>query len=246
MLPDSGGLGMRKLLLAAAAALALPVSSLAADMPVKAPAVAAPAIFNWSGWYIGGNAGWQRAEDRWAFDPTPVPAIVHSAYTVKGSSAIFGGQIGFNVQAGSWLWGVELAGSGTTHWNTENGFGNNFNLISQTRVTNIWTLGPRLGLVNGQWLIYGTGGGAAAEVNSRAVGFNGPFLIDSKWREGWFGGGGIEFAMTPHWIIGAEYQYVSLHKAFECGASCSGNTRDIWGREHIVRARLSYLFNSSR
>jgi outer membrane immunogenic protein len=238
---------MKRILLAAVAFAAIVgVPARAADMPVKAAPAPAPAIFDWSGWYIGGNAGWQHAEDRWAFDPTPVPAIVHAAYTVKGDGAIFGGQVGFNVQAGNWLWGVELTGSGGTHWNTENGFGNNFNLISQTRVTNIWTLGPRLGWVNGQWLVYGTGGGAAAEVSSRAVGVNGPFLDDRKWAEGWFAGGGIEYAVTRHWIIGAEYLFVSLGKKFECGRCPSGDAHDVWGREQIVRARLSYLFNSAR
>jgi outer membrane immunogenic protein len=29
----------------------------AADMPVKAPYAPAPAVYNWTGWYVGVNAG---------------------------------------------------------------------------------------------------------------------------------------------------------------------------------------------
>jgi outer membrane immunogenic protein len=247
---------MKKTLLASIAVAAFfSAPALAADYPMKAP----PAdVFNWSGWYIGGNAGWQHSEDKWAFDP-PVVGGVNQTYTVKGDHAIFGGQLGFNVQAGNWLWGVELAGSGNGEWSTRSQYGINPAFDSQTRVTNIWTLGPRLGFVNGQSMIYGTGGFAAAEVSSQAVlaGTNmsagGAFATNMKWVNGWFIGGGVEYALTHHWILGAEYQYVALNKelfcasAGNCPVGAAGfNNRDITGRENIVRARLSYLFNSSR
>ena len=47
----------------AALALSLPVSAIAADLPVKAPMMAPVAVYNWTGFYIGGNAGysWGRA-----------------------------------------------------------------------------------------------------------------------------------------------------------------------------------------
>jgi len=48
---------------AAALALSAPLSALAADLPVKAPMMAPVAVYNWSGFYVGGNAGysWGRA-----------------------------------------------------------------------------------------------------------------------------------------------------------------------------------------
>lgn len=47
----------------AALALSAPLSAMAADLPVKAPPMAPVAVYNWSGFYIGGNAGysWGRA-----------------------------------------------------------------------------------------------------------------------------------------------------------------------------------------
>jgi len=54
-----------RLVLGAVAALALsvPVSAVASDLPVKAPIVAPVAVYNWTGFYGGGNAGysWGRA-----------------------------------------------------------------------------------------------------------------------------------------------------------------------------------------
>ena len=49
---------MRRILLTAIALAAFSTAAVAADMPVKAPAYSAPApMFNWTGFYIGGNVG---------------------------------------------------------------------------------------------------------------------------------------------------------------------------------------------
>src|SRR3954468_2950773 len=47
----------------AALALSVPVSAIAADLPVKAPIMAPVSVYNWTGFYGGGNAGysWGRA-----------------------------------------------------------------------------------------------------------------------------------------------------------------------------------------
>src|SRR3954471_15090261 len=47
----------------AALLLSVSVSAFAADLPVKAPMVAPVAAYNWTGLYVGGNAGysWGRA-----------------------------------------------------------------------------------------------------------------------------------------------------------------------------------------
>src|SRR5689334_21273847 len=63
-------LRVRKLLLAAACVLALSASALAADAPVKAAPLAAP--FNWTGCYLGANAGGGWAKDSDWFFGSPV------------------------------------------------------------------------------------------------------------------------------------------------------------------------------
>src|ERR1700719_2823065 len=55
---DQSGLNMKAILLAAAALVAIGGAAQAADMPLKAPpAPATCTMCDWSGFYIGGNAG---------------------------------------------------------------------------------------------------------------------------------------------------------------------------------------------
>jgi outer membrane immunogenic protein len=66
---------MKLTIMAAAigASLALAHSALAADlparMPVKAPPLVAPAVFTWTGCYIGAHGGYAWGNKRWT-DPT--------------------------------------------------------------------------------------------------------------------------------------------------------------------------------
>src|SRR5437763_9672797 len=88
---------MKKLLLGtvALAALVATAPANAADLPVapayKAPAIAAPLVYNWTGFYIGANVGWGRARTD----------------DVNANGVIGGGQIGANWQINNFLLGVE-------------------------------------------------------------------------------------------------------------------------------------------
>jgi hypothetical protein len=105
---------MKKLALAAAAIFALFAGSAsAADMAVKAPPLAAP-VFSWTGFYVGLNAGggWnERTGDHFCVTPGGVLAGVGCSVSVNGtveaSGALAGGQIGYNWQTGSIVWGGE-------------------------------------------------------------------------------------------------------------------------------------------
>ena len=62
--------------LVALVGMAAPAS--AADMAVKAPPPAPlPVIYNWSGFYIGGNGGWGQSRNCWDF--------VHDGVVVLGT-----------------------------------------------------------------------------------------------------------------------------------------------------------------
>jgi outer membrane immunogenic protein len=106
----------------------------AADMAVKAPPMAVPEVWTWTGFYIGGNLGGSWSDNRLGYDtpfttpgnifsfcsaPTGVAAPVLvganpfdlSTGCSRPSSFIGGAQIGYNWQTGSWVFGVEGDGA---------------------------------------------------------------------------------------------------------------------------------------
>src|SRR4029077_1691317 len=107
------GRGMKKFLLGAAgrvAAMGVATSAFAADLParpyVKAPAMIA-AIYDWSGFYVGLNAGGGSARKCWDINNNlgvaVAPAFREGCHDATG--ALAGGQIGFRWQSGEWVFG---------------------------------------------------------------------------------------------------------------------------------------------
>ena len=93
----------RAWLAASALGALLPVqASMAADLPVKAKPIVA-ATFDWSGVYIGAHAGYGGGMKDWG------PELQQADFVASG--ALAGGQIGINKQLGSFVLGMELAGS---------------------------------------------------------------------------------------------------------------------------------------
>jgi outer membrane immunogenic protein len=140
---------------------ALPFPSAAADLPIaKASAPVAPvsyapaAIYSWTGFYIGGQAGAGFGRSSWS-DPF---TGANNAFN-SGPSFLGGGQIGANYQVNVLVLGVEgdfnwtgLRGSGT------DSIGNAIN--TNTNWTS--TVTGRVGAAFDRPLIYGKGGVAFA------------------------------------------------------------------------------------
>src|SRR5262245_17260221 len=100
----------RKLLLSSAMVIAAISTASAADLraPVytKAPPPA-PVLFNWTGFYVGLNAG-----GKWITNSDQVITSGGTLFTLGGnndSSWIAGGQVGYNWQApgSQWVFGIE-------------------------------------------------------------------------------------------------------------------------------------------
>jgi outer membrane immunogenic protein len=95
----------------AAAASLLTSGAFAADlaprMYTKAPAVVA-AIYDWTGFYVGGNVGysWGRSNSQLALlDAGTIVSAANSKFDMNG--AIGGGQLGYNWQRDKWVFGLE-------------------------------------------------------------------------------------------------------------------------------------------
>lgn len=207
--------------------------------------------YNWSGLYIGANAGWIGKDFDWAFNPA-IPGAVHQAYSLSDDGGIVGGHIGFQHQWNSVVIGVEAAYSGTRvfddSWALERNFGNNTALDSLARVNNILTIGPRVGWApTNQWLLFVSGGFASANVQTAAIRLstgNHEFQTSER-HNGWYVGGGVEFALKRNVILGVEYQHIDFGKELHCPGACLGAAgsfvdRDIDVTADIVRARLSF------
>src|SRR5690349_8288257 len=104
---------MKKFLSCIALSFFLPASAMAADlaarMPVKAPVAAT--IYSWSGFYIGGHAGWAGGRTRTdvglpdALDCGGGPSCESISHNVNG--AFGGAYIGYNWQVNSFVFGLE-------------------------------------------------------------------------------------------------------------------------------------------
>jgi outer membrane immunogenic protein len=152
-------------------------------MPVKAPPMAAPVMYNWTGFYIGGHIGgaWANLDghDRFngdrcfALDDT-VGCFDDNGFGRNNGRFIGGGQIGFNYQVGQWVWGVEGQISAISSHHNDDGCG--FFVDDGGRRDHLFdcgnrgdwiaTIAARLGVTFGQtgnWLLYVKGGGAFAD-----------------------------------------------------------------------------------
>ena len=207
------------------AALGAAAPASAADMAVKAPPPAPlPVIYNWSGFYIGGNLGgaWSSG---WSSTSNPVPSEVFvgfppMALSNTASGVIGGGQIGYNWQFnGNWLLGVETdfqgahLQSGSTvspvplSPTAGGGFALNSSEFMNRELDWFGTVRGRLGLTFDRLLIYGTGGFAYGHVKEAAnntffastilnAGFQAAFPVsNTTTKTGWTAGGGVEYAL---------------------------------------------------
>jgi outer membrane immunogenic protein len=249
---------MKKFLLGSvglAAMLAGP--AMAADMPIKAPPPPPVAYYDWSGAYIGFNAGGVWNEINRSFK---VGGAVNPNFGTNDSDGIFGFHAGAQWQWGAWVLGVEAALSGCFKECVSNtgtlpvaaGFA--VNTSAQHKLTNLFTVGPRLGYAWDRWMLFATGGWASANLKGTycstvtgACDGPGSFANGASRNDGWYVGGGFDYMVHKgplvDVILGLEYQHydVSGKTAF-CATACNPLTiadYDLNAKGDLVRARLT-------
>ena len=89
----------RSLLVVSALLVAGALPALAADLPVKAPIAPPVPVPTWTGFYVGLHAGYGWSDVDWQEGGF---SASHS-----GEGALAGGQVGFNLQAGRLVYGIE-------------------------------------------------------------------------------------------------------------------------------------------
>ena len=228
---------MRRFALAVLAVAGLSQVAFAADMAVKAPARAAPAVvalYNWSGLYIGGNLGgaWGDFERR-----NDAGTVLNN---IDASGWLAGGQIGWNWQTGNLVFGLEASLSATDLSGTQ--ACPNPAFTCKIEADYVFIVGPRVGLAFDRFLAYLTGGYAQTKTSTSATPVTAGFNSDST-HGGWAIGGGVEYAFTPNWILGGEDIYTSFDDKRYADPTGANTPYTVDPQISIARARLSYKFN---
>ncbi|MFA6266779.1 MAG: outer membrane protein [Pseudolabrys sp.] len=137
---------MKKFLLASAGLLSLGIASAqAADMPArmatKAPVYTAPALYNWTGPYVGINGG--------------------GSFGSGSNGGLVGGTLGYNFQTGPWVYGLE----GDMNWIKANDSSVRNNWLATVRGRFGYAMGS-----TGSILPYLTGGVAFGDIENSVAG----------------------------------------------------------------------------
>jgi opacity protein-like surface antigen len=230
-------------------------------MPVKAPRAAA-AAWTWSGFYIGGHAGYG-----WGRDPFMTPNTdLSETVTLTGVDShgfLAGFQAGANWQTGAWVGGLEVDLSGTDIKGSTSSTvpitGGTTGTDTVTQTDKFELLGSaraRVGYL--AWpstLFYGTGGLAWTRFvqttdESETITSGGTSFTSSasemSWRFGWVAGIGAETRLwDTNWLARIEY----LHYDFGDSGSSFNSSGPTFTSGHlttdVVRGGLSYKMDWS-
>jgi outer membrane immunogenic protein len=205
------------------------------EMKQVAPAPVAECP-NWGGFYIGAFGGYKFSnvdvETRMTGDWVATGNLDRIDINERGSEDLdndggdVGGLLGYNFQMNHWVFGLEIAGGGMFARESHNsgiffgrGPGGEFSISSSFDTDYLVTAGARVGYTFCRWMPYVTGGAAGANLNFRQhirsnFGNGGAFYRQggesSDDNIGWMVGGGLEYAITNHFRVRGQYQYIDL------------------------------------
>jgi outer membrane immunogenic protein len=270
---------MRRVAFALIATAAFTQFASAADLPAKAPvytkapAMVVPAVYNWTGFYIGGDVGGAWGGPNQSFSQTGAPVFNATEFDPVSfgngntSRGLGGLHAGYNWQfAPTWLLGLEgdyswtgRSTASSTAQLTNGGVVVPNNFVTMTNsLKSLSSVRGRIGYTSNNYLIYVTGGAAWARMD-----FNG-FITSpgnvssiatafSNTLSGWVAGAGLEYLLTPNWTLRGEYLYYgfqSVTATAPCTACFPGAFNGpgvfAWGNNNVQVARLgvSYKFDN--
>lgn len=185
--------------------------------------------FGWEGFYAGAGLAhiWRDAGEAAAagqFGP------VVSSFSAKGPAG--GPLVGFDWRAGGLVLGLETEVEASS-------LGGSGNLLSWREDFRGSARG-RLGVATDRALFYATGGGAAADIFSSALGES-----FSRARLGWTAGGGLELAIGGNWTGRIEYRYSDFGSASHVSSVFDGAAYRESARDSALRMSVAYYFEPS-
>lgn len=211
----------------------------AADLPEAPPPpvayVPAAPQFSWSGFYIGGNAGYGWSSSSGTLTTTTGP----EPFTASGNGFLGGAEAGYNWQAGPAVFGAEADFQGTTGSGPISATAGP--TISGTAKTPWFgTLRGRLGYAYDRILFYGTAGLVYGDSTmSGTVSTAGPFSSSTTFWS-WTAGAGIEAAFWGCWSAKFEYLYIGTPNKMPAIPTATAVSESAYA--NVVRAGLNYHF----
>jgi outer membrane immunogenic protein len=260
---------MKRTLIAGAAfaSLLMATSASAADLPVytKAPVVAV--VYDWTGYYIGTNVGYSWGRGSTDGNVTGTQTVVATrAATVTTvlptlpltgradvNGFIGGGQLGYNWQRGTWLFGLES----DIQFSNERGSSDVCTVAGcpagsaafnrDYKLDWFGTVRGRVGFLPAERiLLYATGGLAYGGFSGSSTTLPLDIGTWSSTNVGWTVGAGAEAALGSNWSVKFEYLYMDLGHV---GGSSANNTTTtvvgpIGGITTTTTTNLAYVFNT--
>jgi outer membrane immunogenic protein len=200
----------------------------AADFGARRAPWVRPLTYDWSGLHVGITGGgiFDGNDPSFGFvniDPADLVGLPSSA-PLSSQGALIGGEVGYDIQLGGWVVGVEgdlswtnFGDSATTIVPADSGGGGGrpqLTFATNYHMDWISTVRGRIGIPFDHFLIYGTGGLAFADVSMNqtvTVGTDGQLVGSTdKTKTGWTLGGGAEYALCDNITLKAEALWIDL------------------------------------
>ena len=241
---------MKKFLLGTVGVLALgmAVPASAADMPMKAaPAPYVAPIYNWTGFYIGGNGGW--AQNHNCVDFLDAAGVAFASGCRDRSGGVIGGQLGYRWQSSQWVFGLEAQGDWADLSNQRVSLINPA-LSTRTKTSAIGLFTGQIGYAWNASLFYVKGGAAVTDNRFSVLdnAFGTELVAQSATRWGGTVGVGWEYGFAPNWSAGIEYDHLFMghrNNSFTAPPALAGFVNDrITQDVDMLTVRVNYRFGN--
>jgi outer membrane immunogenic protein len=213
---------MKKFLLGAAglvAAIYMSAPASAADLAArpytKAPPAMIPALYDWSGFYIGLNGGGGSARKCWDLSNVGgalvSPAFREGCHDATGGFA--GGQLGYRWQSAAWVFGIEAQGDwASLKGSNASAFPFAFGVTNESKINSFGLFTGQVGYAWNNVLWYVKGGAAVVDdrFTGRVTATNAALDAATDTRWGGTVGTGVEVSFAPNWSVAFEYDHLFM------------------------------------
>jgi outer membrane immunogenic protein len=219
---------MKRIVLTIVSFGALAAPALGADLAVKAAPPAA-AVYDWTGYYVGGFGGYAFGNQNLVNGPLQSYANYTTNWETHG--AFGGGNIGGYWQTGQFVWGVQADGLGSNIQGQDN-----FALTGPVTGAPVndanslkWAASLRAqgGLAVDRLMLYFFGGWAVGSITHTDTDLVSGVDTFTNKRNGLVAGGGIAYAATDMIIAKIEYRYYDLGTYSRAAVGSTGLTPNL-------------------